>query len=169
MSFTRFQGNFSPVMAPFATGPAGANDHTYDFGFTTTPPVNLSLGNLVWADLDDNGVLKVMGFDRSPLYTAGWTPGDDTRETRLRRIWDPFDAQLTAELRGARLMIVGHSMAPTGPAKPAAGVTATRPATAPDRSPRSEGWPLRSHSAKSQAAPAAAVATKVLMTASEVT
>ncbi|GAA5435838.1 N-formylglutamate amidohydrolase [Deinococcus aquaticus] len=67
-------------------------------------------------DLDDNGVLKVMGFDRAPLYPAGWTPGDATRERRLRRIWDPFDALVTAELQGVGLMIVGHSMAPTGPA-----------------------------------------------------
>ncbi|WP_291429476.1 N-formylglutamate amidohydrolase [Deinococcus sp.] len=67
-------------------------------------------------DLDDNGVLKLMGFDRAPLYPAGWTPDDATRERRLRRIWDPFDVLVTAELQGAGLMIVGHSMAPTGPA-----------------------------------------------------
>ncbi|MFC4637187.1 N-formylglutamate amidohydrolase [Deinococcus hohokamensis] len=66
-------------------------------------------------DTDDNGVLKMMGFDRVPLYPPGFhlSPGD--REARLRRLWDPFDAQVQAELPGTRLMIVGHAMAPTGP------------------------------------------------------
>lgn len=35
------------------TGPAGSNTHTYDFGYTPT----VSLGNQVFADLNDNGVL----------------------------------------------------------------------------------------------------------------
>ena len=56
-------------------------------------------------------------------------------------------------------------MAPIGPAKPAAGVTATRPATTPDARPSSDGLPLMSHSANIQARPAAAVATKVLIIA----
>src|SRR3984893_10357835 len=57
-------------------------------------------------------------------------------------------------------------MAPIGPEYPAAGVTATRPATAPDNAPSSEGWPLMIHSANIQDTAAAAVATKELVIAS---
>ncbi|MVN87256.1 N-formylglutamate amidohydrolase [Deinococcus sp. HMF7620] len=67
-------------------------------------------------DRVDNGVLKVIGFDRQSLYPAGFTLTEAAREARLRRLWDTFDALVTAELAGARLMIVGHSMAPSGPA-----------------------------------------------------
>jgi uncharacterized repeat protein (TIGR01451 family) len=37
----------SSIIATVNTGPTGANDHTYDFGFTT---VSYSLGNRVWLD-----------------------------------------------------------------------------------------------------------------------
>ncbi|WP_019012243.1 N-formylglutamate amidohydrolase [Deinococcus aquatilis] len=67
-------------------------------------------------DTEDNGVLKVMDFDRSPLYPQEFTLTPYARESRLRRLWDSFDAQVQAELAGTRLMIVGHSMAPYGPA-----------------------------------------------------
>ncbi len=40
-----------------ATGAAGANDHTYDFGFTSAPLATLSLGNLVWYDTNNNGAV----------------------------------------------------------------------------------------------------------------
>jgi hypothetical protein len=53
------------------------------------------------------------------------------------------------------------TIAPTGPTKPAAGVIATRPATAPDAAPRPDGLPLTSHSTSSQEKAAAAVATQV--------
>src|SRR4029079_4674867 len=55
--------------------------------------------------------------------------------------------------------------APIGPAKPEAGVTATRPAPQPDRIPSSRGLPLRIHSAKIQDSGAAAVATNELIMA----
>src|SRR6478672_7314783 len=58
------------------------------------------------------------------------------------------------------------TIAPIGPAKPAAGVTATRPATAPEMMPSTEGWPLTIHSANIQDNAAAAVATKELVMAS---
>src|ERR1700736_6507788 len=58
------------------------------------------------------------------------------------------------------------TMAPIGPAYPAAGVTATRPATAPDNAPSSDGWPLTIHSATIHDSAAAAVATKELVMAS---
>ena len=67
-------------------------------------------------DSEDNGVLKQMTFDRQPLYPAGFALTPPAREARLRRLWDSFDAQVTRELEGARLMIVGHSMAEFGPA-----------------------------------------------------
>src|SRR5690349_22597948 len=57
------------------------------------------------------------------------------------------------------------TMAPIGPAKPEAGVTATRPATAPEAAPSRLGLPLCIFSASIQANAAAAVATKVLVIA----
>ena len=41
----------------FNTGAAGSNDHTYDVGFTNTPLPNLSLGNFVWYDTNNNGAV----------------------------------------------------------------------------------------------------------------
>src|ERR1700712_3176864 len=55
--------------------------------------------------------------------------------------------------------------APIGPAKPEAGVTATRPATAPERMPSNEGLPLKIHSANIQDSAAADVATNELIRA----
>src|SRR3954449_491126 len=52
------------------------------------------------------------------------------------------------------------------PAYLAAGVTATRPATAPDSAPSTDGWPLMIHSANIHDSAAAAVATKELVMAS---
>ena len=57
--------------------------------------------------------------------------------------------------------------APSGPAKPAAGVTATRPATAPEHRPSSDIFHLNTNSTIIHATAAAAVATKVLIMASE--
>lgn len=67
-------------------------------------------------DHAENGVLKLTDFARRPLYPAGFPLTLKRREDRLRRIWDAFDAQVGAELNGAALMIVGHSMASRGPA-----------------------------------------------------
>src|ERR1700719_4036315 len=50
------------------------------------------------------------------------------------------------------------SRAAIGETKPAAGVMATRPATAPDMAPRALGLPLRNHSAMAQPMAAAAAA-----------
>src|SRR6185436_9362883 len=61
---------------------------------------------------------------------------------------------------------IPSTMAPIGPANPAAGVTATRPATAPEAPPSRLGLPLATFSATIQASAAAAVATKVLIMAS---
>src|SRR5208337_2751688 len=49
-------------------------------------------------------------------------------------------------------------MADMGPTKPAAGVMATRPATAPEAAPRVVGLPRKIHSVPTQARVAAAVA-----------
>ncbi len=59
--------------------------------------------------------------------------------------------------------------APIGPTKPAPGVIATRPETAPDTAPSSEGLRLKAHSPNIQATAAAAVASRVLMKASAAT
>src|SRR5688572_5889859 len=56
--------------------------------------------------------------------------------------------------------------APIGPANPAAGVTATRPATAPDTMPSSDAFQRKMNSTIIQDSAAAAVATKVLVMAS---
>src|SRR5690348_16812246 len=56
--------------------------------------------------------------------------------------------------------------APGMPTLPAAGVIATRPATAPDAAPSMEGLPLNSHSPNVHARTAQAVARNVLMKAS---
>ena len=48
--------------------------------------------------------------------------------------------------------------APIGSTKPAAGVMATRPATAPEMMPRTLGLPLKAHSMNIHARPAAAAA-----------
>src|SRR5215470_15652741 len=58
------------------------------------------------------------------------------------------------------------TIAPIGPEKPAAGVTATRPATQPESAPRSDGLPLIIHSRNIHDSAAAAVATKELVIAS---
>jgi hypothetical protein len=42
--------------AVFATGVAGDNDHTFDFGFTPASAAILSLGNVPWIDVNANGV-----------------------------------------------------------------------------------------------------------------
>ena len=57
------------------------------------------------------------------------------------------------------------TIAPNGPAKPAAGVTATRPATAPEAAPSRLAWPRVQYSSRLQVSAAAAVATMVLSTA----
>jgi len=53
-----------------------------------------------------------------------------------------------------------------GPTSPAAGVTATRPAIAPEIRPSSDGDFFTAHPTSIHASPAAAVATKVLISAS---
>src|SRR5262249_12229883 len=52
-----------------------------------------------------------------------------------------------------------------GPTKPAAGVMATRPATAPEIAPKALAWPLRIHSAALQLSAAAGGAKCVAMNA----
>ena len=59
--------------------------------------------------------------------------------------------------------------APKIPTKPAAGVIATRPATAPEAPPSIDGLPLCNHSAKVQLNTAAAVAKNVFTKASAAT
>ena len=67
-------------------------------------------------DASDNGVLKTISFAREPLYPPEFAFTPETREERLRAVWDPYEASIVSALPGQRLMIVGHSMAPLGPA-----------------------------------------------------
>ncbi len=53
---TLIAGNADVV---FNTGAAGATNHTYDFGFTNVAPPSVSLGDLVWLDLNNNGVAEL--------------------------------------------------------------------------------------------------------------
>ena len=61
--------------------------------------------------------------------------------------------------------MIPRTIAPIGPTKPAAGVTATKPAIAPETTPSMEGFLLSTHSANIQASAAAAVATIVFSSA----
>ncbi|GAA4009760.1 N-formylglutamate amidohydrolase [Deinococcus rubellus] len=80
-------------------------------------------------DESDNGVLKLFDFDRQPLYPDSFHFTSQAREARLQAVWDPFERDLTAALKGKSLLIVGHSMAPYGPVlgpdrgKPRPGIT----------------------------------------------
>ncbi|WP_293914815.1 N-formylglutamate amidohydrolase [Deinococcus sp.] len=67
-------------------------------------------------DTGDNGVIKLLSFGRQPLYPPGFTLTPQAREARLSAVWDPYEASIVSVLSGQRLMIVGHSMAPLGPA-----------------------------------------------------
>ncbi len=59
-----------------------------------------------------------------------------------------------------------RTIAPIGPANPAAGVTATRPVTAPDTAPSIDALPRAIDSMTTHVNAAAAVAMKVLIIAS---
>lgn len=69
----------NPAVITFSTGPAGANNHTYDFGFNQT----VSIGNFVWLDSNKNG--RVDGSDATQgingvkvnLYYAGVDSNND--------------------------------------------------------------------------------------------
>src|SRR3954447_9146480 len=64
-----------------------------------------------------------------------------------------------------RLAAAPRAIAPTGPLIPAAGVTATRPATAPDAPPSIEGLPETRRSTPIQVSSPAAGATNVFIIA----
>lgn len=68
------------------TGNAGQNNHTYDFGFST-PPTEFSLGNRVWYDTNNNGLIdsgvefgidgvlvELYSDDGDGIFDAGDTP-----------------------------------------------------------------------------------------------
>ncbi len=69
-----YSGNNAVI--PVTTGPAGNNDHTFDFGFTGT----YSLGNRVWFDTNNNalldaGELPIPGVLVELYLDNGTTPG----------------------------------------------------------------------------------------------
>lgn len=72
----------------FDTGAAGATTHTYDFGFTTAPLANLSLGDLVWYDTNNNGTrdageLPIGGVDLVLYRDDGNGTFDATADTPI--------------------------------------------------------------------------------------
>ncbi|MBL8136442.1 MAG: carboxypeptidase regulatory-like domain-containing protein, partial [Acidobacteria bacterium] len=78
----------SNAEAVFTTGTAGANNHTYDFGFTTAPLANLSLGDLVWYDTNNNGAvdsgeLPIGGVDVTLYRDDGNGTFDATVDTLI--------------------------------------------------------------------------------------
>ncbi len=46
------------VKAPFTTGAYGKNDHTFDFGFRPAAAAAYSVGNRVWYDTNNNGIIE---------------------------------------------------------------------------------------------------------------
>ncbi|MEM7128148.1 MAG: SdrD B-like domain-containing protein [Chloroflexota bacterium] len=59
------------------TGGPGQNDHTLDFGFASLAAVEVSIGNQVWVDGNDNGIFEV-GEDIVPnLLMELWVDVDD--------------------------------------------------------------------------------------------
>src|SRR3954468_4286499 len=93
-----------------------------------------------------------------------WTPNTSSESSYLN-----FDFTTLTKKKQIGETIRPSTTEPIGPAKPDAGVTATRPATTPEAAPSSDGLPRTSCSVTSQEKPAAAVATKVLMNATAVT
>ena len=86
---------------------------------------------------------------------------------KASRLSSYFRAFFTTEQKKMQIGLTTRprTIAPTGPAKPAAGVTATRPATRPEAMPSIEAFLRVTHSVIAQEKPAAAVAMKVLIMA----
>src|SRR5580765_2976994 len=93
----------------------------------------------------------------APIMPATpWIPNtSQTSSTRSQRL-RPLTPQTHA---GPQIMPI--TSAPTGPTKPAAGVTPTRPATAPDTAPKRDAFPFITCSVSIQPSAATAVATIV--------
>ena len=106
------------------------------------------------------GLLKMPVANAPKMPPTACTPKTSSASSTLSIFLSPVTPhkQITP---ASRPMI----SAPIRPTLPAAGVMATRPATAPDAPPNIDGLPLRNHSAKVHDNTAAAAATNVFMKA----
>src|SRR3954468_14664511 len=93
-----------------------------------------------------------------------WTPNTSSESSYLN-----FDFTTLTKKKQIGETIRPRITEPIVPAKPEAGVTATRPATTPEAAPSSDGLPRTICSVSSQLMPAAAVAIIVFMKATEAT
>ena len=57
------------VIAPLTTGDIGQNNHTYDFGFKSAA-TSYSIGNRVWFDTNDNGIIDGAEFGISGISVS---------------------------------------------------------------------------------------------------
>jgi N-formylglutamate deformylase len=66
----------------------------------------------------DNGVIKMMDFDRRAFYPTGYSVSPEEREARLSLYYDPYHQALKKHLGSGsiRFFIDGHSMTSHGPA-----------------------------------------------------
>src|SRR3954468_8924411 len=93
-----------------------------------------------------------------------WTPNTSSESSYLN-----FDFTTLTKKKQIGETIRPRITEPIVPAKPEAGVTATRPATTPEAAPSSDGLPFTICSTSTHDRPAAAVAMKVFMKATPVT
>src|ERR1700682_1356941 len=107
------------------------------------------------------------GEQNTPVTSAptmpptAWTPNTSSESSALRRRF-----RLVTPQRHATPAAAPMTNAPGMPTLPAAGVIATRPATAPEAAPSIEGLPVHSHSKNDKDNPAQPVASNLFTTAS---
>src|SRR5262245_30185763 len=121
-------------------------------------PVNQSTGKLGPPRF---GELKTPVSSAPRIPPTAWMPNTSSASSAPSSFFKPFTPH-----RHIRPAATPMTKAPGMPTLPAAGVIATRPATAPDAAPTMLGLPLNSHSPNVHESTAQAVARKVFMNAS---
>ena len=104
--------------------------------------------------------LKMPVSSAPTMPPTPWTPNTSSESSAPISFFRPLTPH-----RQAKPATKPITIAPIRPTLPAAGVIATRPATAPDAAPSIEALPRSSASPRHQASTAAAVAVKVFMNA----
>ncbi len=66
---------------------------------------------------DENGIMKLIDFDRKPLYAKNYTLSEDKKDQRLQKYYDPYHRELEKYLQQKEILgfIDGHSMSAFGP------------------------------------------------------
>ncbi len=59
------------------SGAPGDNDHSFDAGFSVDTPESLELGNLVWLDINDNGIAEMGEAGIAGVAVELWIDADD--------------------------------------------------------------------------------------------